>query len=298
MDSQGVGPDTGRGPVPAHLITAVAERNSSYGPGAAWRFAPIAGTEAASRVSVEDKGKGKSVLGFAQPPSWQTGDTDVCVLTDLPLWYLEGGDIRPPFFYFEITVVSATPARGGAISVIAIGVSTSPYPPFRLPGWHAHSVAYHSDDGRLFVSDPFGGRPYGPAYGPGDVIGVGYYPPTGATFFTRNGQLIPSGTGTPTVGWDGSAIPNDGCYSVVWGEKTVHAVVGCDGWSAIEADFSGPFRYPPGNPGWWVEAVARGWSAGVGGPVVSAVAVAPPSYTTVAGGGVESQATYDPPPKY
>ncbi|KAJ3330230.1 Rsp5p-dependent ubiquitination, sorting of cargo proteins at the multivesicular body [Gonapodya sp. JEL0774] len=302
MEAQGITPDTGRGPVPGHLVATIADKSRLHGQGAAWRFAPLMGTEAAARIGVTDEAVGKSVIVFSPPHSWTGGDTDISVLTDLPLWYLvDINQARTPFFYFEVTVITVTAVQRGGLPVIAVGLSTSPYPPFRLPGWHPHSVAYHSDDGRLFVSDPFGGRPFGPAYGPGDVIGVGYYPATGATFFTRNGALIPSGTGTPTVGWDGTHVPNDGCYSVVWGEKTVHGAVGSDSGCTLKVDFVGPFRYKPANPDWWTEAEARGWSTGPGIPalpVLVSPSEQPPTYvTTVTGEDPSSEAKVTP-PKY
>ncbi|GES75705.1 concanavalin A-like lectin/glucanase domain-containing protein [Rhizophagus clarus] len=77
--------------------------------------------------------------------------------------------------YFEITILSKL-SNG---STVAIGISTKPYPYFRLPGWNKNSVGYHSDDGRKFWNDEFGGRDYGPEWGKlGDVIGCGYKPNT------------------------------------------------------------------------------------------------------------------------
>ncbi|KXS17254.1 hypothetical protein M427DRAFT_154038 [Gonapodya prolifera JEL478] len=264
--ARGVGPDTGRGPVPPHLIGAIVERNKTSGPGSAWKFTPEPGSEAAARVTVMDEGAGKQLVSFAAPSSWAQGDTDVSVSTDLPLWYTEGEFMQSPFYYFEVTILSMTPSRVGTAPVVALGVATAPYPPFRLPGWHPHSTAIHSDDGRLFVSDPFGGRNFAPPFGPSDVIGIGYYPTTGATFFTRNGSLILSGSGQGVPGWDGSLVPGDASYSVVWGEKTVHGIVGCDAGCVLKVDFSGPFRYPAGNPSWWRDGTSRGWVPPPGGP--------------------------------
>lgn len=58
-----------------------------------------------------------------------------------------------------------------------------------LLGWHRHSVAYHSHTGAVHASDPLVGRPYGPPYKEGDVIGVGYLSNTSTVFFTRNGKV-------------------------------------------------------------------------------------------------------------
>ncbi|KAF1998346.1 SPRY domain-containing protein [Amniculicola lignicola CBS 123094] len=72
---------------------------------------------------------------------------------------------------------------------IAIGVTTKPYPLFRLPGYHKYSIAYMSHGGRRH-NQPFTPSPYGPAYVQGDVIGVGYRPRTGTIFYTRNGKKL------------------------------------------------------------------------------------------------------------
>ncbi|RMZ78277.1 hypothetical protein DV737_g3953, partial [Chaetothyriales sp. CBS 132003] len=74
-------------------------------------------------------------------------------------------------------------------SLISIGMTTKPYPLFRLPGYHKTSVAYISTGHRRF-NQPFTPTPYGPCYVQGDVIGVGYRPRTGTIFFTRNGKKL------------------------------------------------------------------------------------------------------------
>ncbi|RMZ90198.1 hypothetical protein DV736_g2569, partial [Chaetothyriales sp. CBS 134916] len=74
-------------------------------------------------------------------------------------------------------------------SLISIGMTTKPYPLFRLPGYHKTSVAYISTGHRRF-NQPFTPTSYGPNYVQGDVIGVGYRPRTGTIFFTRNGKKL------------------------------------------------------------------------------------------------------------
>ncbi|KAL9051141.1 MAG: hypothetical protein Q9162_006213 [Coniocarpon cinnabarinum] len=93
---------------------------------------------------------------------------------------------------------------------ISIGVTTKPYPLFRLPGFHKTSAAYDSLGNRRF-NQPF--QPttnYAPPYVRGDVVGCGYRPRTGTVFFTRNGKKLDDVTHTlktqnlfPTVGANG-----------------------------------------------------------------------------------------------
>ncbi|KAF2266445.1 SPRY domain-containing protein [Lojkania enalia] len=72
---------------------------------------------------------------------------------------------------------------------IAIGLTTKPYPLFRLPGFHKYSIAYMSYGARRY-NQPFIPTTYGPTFVQGDVIGVGYRPRTGTIFFTRNGKKL------------------------------------------------------------------------------------------------------------
>lgn len=74
-------------------------------------------------------------------------------------------------------------------TLVSIGLTTKPYPLFRLPGLHKYSVAYTSTGQRRF-NQPFTATSYGPAFVQGDVIGVGYRPRSGTIFFTRNGKKL------------------------------------------------------------------------------------------------------------
>lgn len=94
-------------------------------------------------------------------------------------------------------------------TTVSIGLTTKPYPLFRLPGLHKYSVAYLSTGQRRY-NQPFTATNYGPPYVQGDIIGVGYRPRTGAIFFTRNGKKfeeVAHGLKTqnffPTVGANG-----------------------------------------------------------------------------------------------
>ncbi|KAI8063836.1 concanavalin A-like lectin/glucanase domain-containing protein [Gongronella butleri] len=84
--------------------------------------------------------------------------------------------------YWEALVVSMT-------DLLAFGLVTRPYPHWRLPGWHKHSVAYHLN-GRLYTSDPLNCDRYGPVIRQGDVVGIGYMTRTGTVFFTKNGRYL------------------------------------------------------------------------------------------------------------
>lgn len=96
-------------------------------------------------------------------------------------------------------------------TMINIGVTTKPYPLFRLPGYHRYSIAYTSTGHRRY-NQPFTPSNYGPPFVQGDVIGCGYKPRTGTIFFTRNGKKLDdvahglkSQNFFPTIGTNGPA---------------------------------------------------------------------------------------------
>jgi hypothetical protein len=74
-------------------------------------------------------------------------------------------------------------------TTVSVGVTTKPYPLFRMPGLHKYSIAYYSSGQRRY-NQPFAGSNYGPPFVQGDVVGVGYRPRTGTIFFTRNGKKL------------------------------------------------------------------------------------------------------------
>ena len=74
-------------------------------------------------------------------------------------------------------------------TLVNIGVTTKPYPLFRLPGFHKFSIAYSSSGQRRY-NQPFSATNYGPPFVQGDIVGVGYRPRTGTIFFTRNGKKL------------------------------------------------------------------------------------------------------------
>ncbi|OQN97832.1 Protein SSH4 [Cryoendolithus antarcticus] len=144
-------------------------------------------------------------------------DTPCSVQSNLPI------PKQNETYYFEAKIYDKP-----STTLIAIGLTTKPYPLFRLPGYHKHSIAYTSSGSRRF-NQPFTPFPYGPPFVQGDVVGVGYRPRTGSIFFTRNGKKLDDlahGLKTqnffPTVGADGPA--------------SVHVNFGQAGFVFIEAN--------------------------------------------------------------
>lgn len=94
-------------------------------------------------------------------------------------------------------------------TIVSVGVSTKPYPTWRLPGWNRYSIGYFSNNGCKYFSSPFTGKPYGIPFNHGDIVGVGYRHRTGTVFFTRNGRRLEDAyTGLrwnlfPTIGANG-----------------------------------------------------------------------------------------------
>ncbi|XP_054716959.1 SPRY domain-containing protein 3-like [Uloborus diversus] len=69
--------------------------------------------------------------------------------------------------YFEIEIMDP-----GENCYIAIGLARKDYPKYRHPGWNKGSIAYHADDGKIFVGSGVG-DPFGPRCHKGDVMGCG-----------------------------------------------------------------------------------------------------------------------------
>ena len=55
---------------------------------------------------------------------------------------------------------------------IAIGLARKDYPRNRHPGWNKGSIAYHADDGKVFMGSGVG-DPFGPRCNKGDIMGCG-----------------------------------------------------------------------------------------------------------------------------
>ncbi|GEQ66884.1 hypothetical protein JCM33374_g547 [Metschnikowia sp. JCM 33374] len=91
-------------------------------------------------------------------------------------------------YYFESKIYSLPNPEE---TIISIGLGIKPYPWFRLPGRHIHSVSYDSDGQRRHNQPfPFLGEAPFPKLIEGDVVGVGYRVRTGSIFFTRNGKKL------------------------------------------------------------------------------------------------------------
>ncbi|PSC76243.1 Ran-binding 10 [Micractinium conductrix] len=94
---------------------------------------------------------------------------------------------RQLIYYFEVTVKEAS---GGSIS---LGFADRNFKQGRHPGFESHSYGYRGDTGRKHHSAlPARGEEYGPAFGPGDVVGAGIHLTKHEIFFTKNGQHLGS----------------------------------------------------------------------------------------------------------
>jgi len=105
-------------------------------------------------------------------------DSECSVQTNLPI------PKQNEVYYWEAKIYDKPET-----SLVSVGVTTKPYPLFRLPGLHKTSIAYSSTGHRRF-NQPFSASNYGPSFVQGDVVGVGYRPRTGTVFFTRNGKKL------------------------------------------------------------------------------------------------------------
>ncbi|KAI8622809.1 hypothetical protein BC830DRAFT_1087868 [Chytriomyces sp. MP71] len=76
----------------------------------------------------------------------------------------------------------------GELGFVSIGLAMRPFSPFYHVGWDFGSVAYHSDDGRLFDGAGQGGFNWSTPFTVGDVVGVGLNS-AGDVYFTKNGDI-------------------------------------------------------------------------------------------------------------
>lgn len=103
--------------------------------------------------------------------------------------------------YFEIEIMNP-----GENCYIAIGLARRDYPKHRHPGWNKGSIAYHADDGKIFVGSGVG-DPFGPCCHKGDIMGCGIIFPRDYICNYDNGsshELTPSPNDIPDDDYDGS----------------------------------------------------------------------------------------------
>ena len=142
--------------------------------------------------------------------STPSGSKDACLLTSLPLYFaVQDSPLNTQLqksVYFEVKIKSLGRGKGTDESSLALGYCAVPYPTWRMPGWERGSLAVHTDDGRRYVNDTWGGKDFTSPIQEGETVGIGMTfsipesPPaygalqaTEATlevdvFFTRNGK--------------------------------------------------------------------------------------------------------------
>lgn len=143
--------------------------------------------------------------------STRVGAKDSCLISSAPLYFAltdapsHAGQKKT--IYFEVGIKSLGRGRRNEECAIAIGYCAIPYPTWRMPGWERGSLAIHSDDGRRYVNDTWGGKDFSSPMETGDTVGLGitYTLPTdppaydnalkklkttlaAEVFFTRNGH--------------------------------------------------------------------------------------------------------------
>jgi hypothetical protein len=107
-------------------------------------------------------------------------DTEaVAIRADRPLLSRHG------ICYYEVTILRSRPEDAKRMP-IGVGLCTEKASLERSPGWESESWGYHGDDGRIYAGSTVG-KPYGPRFGVGDVIGCGIDFRKGYLFFTLNG---------------------------------------------------------------------------------------------------------------
>jgi hypothetical protein len=98
---------------------------------------------------------------------------DTIILSNLPIYFAAASNPLHTevarTIYFEVQVQRILDPE----SALAVGFAAKPYPPWRLPGWHRASIGVHSDDGRRYINDSWGGVEFVRPFQEGEVVGVG-----------------------------------------------------------------------------------------------------------------------------
>ena len=109
--------------------------------------------------------------------STRSGSADSCLISSSPLYFaLVDAPSRiglKKTIYYEIEMLSLGQGRRNEECAVAIGYCTVPYPTWRMPGWERGSLAIHSDDGRRYVNDTWGGKDFTSPVETGDIVGLG-----------------------------------------------------------------------------------------------------------------------------
>lgn len=83
------------------------------------------------------------------------------------------------------------PVADPPIECVAVGLSTSAFDiKDKMPGWDCESYGYHGDDGGIFYGNGHKFDEYGPAFGPGDIVGCGLDYKRKEIFYTLNGSYL------------------------------------------------------------------------------------------------------------
>lgn len=154
---------------------------------------------------------------------------ECCAQTNLPIPQTN------EVYYFESKIYSLPKPDE---TLISIGLGVKPYPWFRLPGRHAHSIAYDSDGFRRYNQPfKFETEPPFPKLIEGDVVGIGYRVRSGTIFFTRNGKKVSELKLGGHI--KNFKIPHDGqLYPIIGANNlcSVHVNVGQLGYVFIEGN--------------------------------------------------------------
>lgn len=145
-------------------------------------------------VVLRDSGQQVRILGDGRPSSSAIEDAFMCVDSNEEEWlrlhdvHLNGpvleysgrgasivdvglAQTRSPLnttsHYYELEILDP-----GEKCCIAIGLAHKDYPRHRHPGWNEGSIAYHADDGKVFVGNEVGSK-FGPKCQKGDIMGCG-----------------------------------------------------------------------------------------------------------------------------
>lgn len=175
---------------------------------------------------------------------------DTILLSDIPIYAANRESPlmtgHPHALYYEVHVMGLGDRYNPSNTVesgIGVGFVAPPYPAWRLPGWHRASLGVHSDDGRRYIDNSYGGQEFTTPIKKGEVIGIGmtFQPPVHGdrvsmrcqVFFTRNGKRD---------GWwdlheEKDSDADEGDITGLEGEHDLLAAVGVFGSVELECVF-------------------------------------------------------------